>query len=92
VGGCRSFQCCWYELGRRQAKTFGHLRAAKLFAQQKTVALANGLTEISESTQRDVEVFKDSENRIAKFGFSLGDVGQSQIDQFLRGLAERTHR
>jgi hypothetical protein len=21
-GGYRSFQCCWYELGKRQAKTF----------------------------------------------------------------------
>ena len=78
-GGYRSFQCCWYELGKRQAKTFGHLRAAKLFAQQKTVALANGLTEINESTLRDVEVFKDCENRIAKFGLSIPSVIQEWI-------------
>lgn len=32
-GGYESFQCCWYELGRRQTKTFSEVKAAKLFAQ-----------------------------------------------------------
>jgi len=69
--GYESFQCCWYELGSRKTKTHGCLKDAKLFAQQKAVALANGLDHIDQATLRDVEVFKDYENRIAKFGFSL---------------------
>ena len=32
--GYPSFQCVWYELGRRKTKTFASVDAAKLFAQQ----------------------------------------------------------
>jgi integrase len=78
--GYESFQCCWYELGRRQTKTFGDVKAAKLFAQQKTVALANGLDNIDQATLRDVEVFKDCENRIAKVGASLPAVVEEWIN------------
>jgi integrase len=77
--GYESFQCCWYELGRRQSKTFGDLKDAKLFAQQKTVALSNGLSKIDQATLRDVEVFKDCENRIARFGFSLPAIVEEWI-------------
>ena len=57
ASGHESYQCVWYESGGRQARTFGALDDARLFAQQKTVALANGLVEITQATLRDVEVF-----------------------------------
>jgi len=69
--GYESFQCCWYDLGKRQARTFGDRDAAALFAQQKAVELANGITEINQATLRDVEVFKSCENRVAQFGITI---------------------
>ena len=57
ASGHESYQCAWYDSGRRQARTFGELDDARLFAQQKSVALANGLVEITQATLRDVEVF-----------------------------------
>ena len=70
-GGYESFQCSWYELGQRRTKTFGALDDARLFAQQKTVAIANGLPEINEVTLRDVEVLKGCERRVGRLGFTL---------------------
>lgn len=66
-----SYQCCWYDLGKRQSRTFSKLPEAKLFAQQKSVALANGIPVINEATLRDVEVMKSCESRASKLGFTL---------------------
>lgn len=77
--GYKSFQCCWYELGKRRPRTFGDLGEAKLFAQQKTVALSNGLPSINEVTLRDVEVFKACENRLSRFGVNLSSVVEEWI-------------
>jgi len=64
-------QCCWYEMGRRQVKAFTDLNAAKLFAQQKSVALANGLTGIATASHRDVEILRTCEQRASRFGTTL---------------------
>lgn len=85
--GYQSYQCAWYELGRRQTKTFGALGDAKLFGQQKSVALANGLTEITDATLRDIEVLKSCENRISKFGVTLPAAVEEWISA-REGLAE----
>lgn len=77
--GYESFQCCWYDFGKRQTRTFGEMGDAKLFAQQKSVALANGLPSINESTLRDVELFKACETRIARFGSTLPSVIEEWI-------------
>ena len=69
--GYESYQCAWYDSGRRQTKTFGTLDNARLFAQQKSVALANGLVEITTATLRDVEVFKACEGRVGRLGASV---------------------
>lgn len=72
--GYVSYQASWYEMGRRQTKTFGDLNDAKLFAQQKAVALANGLVEITQATLRDVEILKACESRVSKVGGSLSSA------------------
>ena len=77
--GYVSYQASWYEMGRRQTKTFGDSDDAKLFAQQKAVALANGLVEITQATLRDVEILKDCESRVSKMGCSL----PSAIEEWL---------
>lgn len=77
--GYESFQCCWYDFGKRQTRTFGVLGDAKLFAQQKSVALANGLPSINEATLRDVEVFRACESRIARFGTSIPTIVEEWI-------------
>jgi integrase len=69
--GYESYQCCWYDLGRRQTRTFSDRDAAGLFSQQKAVELANGIKKITQATLRDVEVFKSCENRVAPFGTTL---------------------
>jgi len=67
-------QCCWYEMGRRQTKAFTDLNAAKVFAQQKSVALANGLSEISTASHRDLEILHFCERRVSEFGVTLAMV------------------
>lgn len=69
--GYESFQCSWYDLGKRQTKTFGDREAATLFAQQKTVEVANGIPEVTQATLRDIEVFKSCEKRVSAFGVAL---------------------
>lgn len=53
-------------MGGRRTKTFGQVNDAKRFAQQKSVAVANGLPEINQATPRDVEVFKTCETRVTR--------------------------
>ena len=77
--GYESYQCAWHDAGRRQTKTFGQMDAAKLFAQQKCVALANGLPEITSATLRDIEVFKSCETRVARVGLTV----PAAIDEWL---------
>ena len=79
AGGYESYQCSWYDLGSRRTKTFGQIEDAKLFAQQKSVAVANGLPEINQATLRDVEVFKTCENRVSKYATTL----PSAIEEWL---------
>jgi len=69
--GYFSHQCAWREMGRRQTKCFAKLPAAKLFAQQKTVALANGLSDISTSSMRDIEILKSCEALAGRFNTNL---------------------
>jgi integrase len=64
-------QCCWYEMGRRQSRSFTDLDAAKLFAQQKRVALANGLSGMATASHRDVEILLSCEQRASRFGTTL---------------------
>lgn len=64
-------QCCWYGMGRRQVKIFRNLNAAKLFAQQKSVALANGLAVDVAASYRDVEILRSCEQRASRFGTTL---------------------
>jgi len=71
ANGYTSRQCCWYEMGRRQTKTFADLNAAKVFAQQKSVALANGLSEITTASHRDLEILHFCEQRVSEFGVTL---------------------
>jgi hypothetical protein len=87
--GYESFQCCWYDLGKRKARTFGDRDAAALFAQQKAVELANGITEINQATLRDVEVFKSCENRVSPFGITLPAAFEEWVSarQALRAVA-----
>lgn len=79
ASGYESYQCAWYDGGRRQTKTFGQIDAAKLFAQQKSVALANGLPEITQATLRDIEVFKSCETRVSRLGLTV----PAAIDEWL---------
>lgn len=79
AGGYQSYQCAWYDEGRRQTKTFGKLEDAKFFAQQKSVALDNGLPEINQATLRDVEIFKACEHRVSRFGLTI----PAAIDEWL---------
>lgn len=72
--GYESYQCAWYDLGRRQTKTFADMSNARLFAQQKTVALANHLPNIDAVVLRDVEVFKSCEGRLSRFGVTVPSV------------------
>lgn len=56
--GYEFFQCCWYDLGKRQTRRFGEPDDAKLFAQQKSVALASGLPSPCHlGTGRNAEAF-----------------------------------
>jgi len=71
ANGYQSHQCTWREMGRRQVKTFAQMSAAKLFAQQKTVALANGLPDLSTASQRDIEILKSCEALVERFGSSI---------------------
>lgn len=73
--GYKSYQCAWHDRGGRKTKTFGQLDGAKLFAQQKSVALANGLPEITQATLRDIEVFKACETRVSQIGLRESGVG-----------------
>ena len=36
--GVASYQCAWYDLGKRQTKTFAEIENAKFFAQEKTLS------------------------------------------------------
>ncbi len=72
--GYTTNQCRWYDLGKRQARAFSDLAAAKIFAQQKSIALANGLRDIDAVSLRDVEIFKSCEHRVRRFGVTLPAV------------------
>jgi integrase len=69
--GYTSYQCAWYELGRRATKVFAELPAAKTFAQQKTIELTNGRTTPVEAGFREIEILRACEARVAKFGLTL---------------------
>jgi integrase len=69
--GCASYQCVWYELGKRQSKSFACLEAAKFFAHQKVDALACGRVPHNEVRFRDIEMLRDCEARARQQGVSL---------------------
>ena len=69
--GYTSYQCAWYELGRRATKVFAELVAAKTFAQQKTVELANGRPVSVEASFREIEILRGCEARVAELGVTL---------------------
>ena len=70
--GYVSYKCAWYELGRRATKVFAELVAAKTFAQQKTVSLANnGRALPVEASFREIEILRGCEARVAELGVTL---------------------
>jgi len=70
--GYLSHQCAWYELGRRQTKTYGSLEDAKLFAQRESVRLKNGLpVQGPEVSVREIELLRACENRADRFGLTV---------------------
>ena len=77
--GYTSFQCVWYELGRRQSKTFGAMESAKTYAHQKTVALANGIELEGPASHRDIEVLRACESRLLPLGATLASVVEEWI-------------
>jgi integrase len=71
VDGYTSYQCAWYSLGQRATKVFAELAAAKTFAQQKTVELANGRPVSVEASFREIEILRGCEARVAELGVTL---------------------
>jgi len=70
--GYLSHQCSWHDFGTRQTKTFARLDEAKVFAQQKTVALTNGEpTDLPEVSLREIELLRSCGNRAAGFGLTV---------------------
>lgn len=69
--GVPSFQCAWYELRRRQTKTFSKLEAAKLFAQQIHCMCRREAPDPSPVTYREFEVMRECEARAKRFGLSI---------------------
>jgi len=69
--GYPSFQCAWYELGRRKTKTFASLNAAKLFAQQTLSSCRHELPAADPATQRDFELLRACEARAKRFGLNV---------------------
>lgn len=69
--GYVSHQCAWYDLGRRQTKTYASLEDAKLFAQRKSVFLKNGQPpEMPEVSVREIELLRSCEIRAGRFGLT----------------------
>jgi hypothetical protein len=66
----RFFQIAWYELGERRTKTFVDSLKAKAYAQQVHVSLLN-LGRAVDVTPQDVQILRDAEAIVAKFGVSL---------------------
>jgi len=70
--GYLSHQCAWYDLGRRQTKTYANLEDAKLFAQRESVRLKNGLpVQGPEVSVREIELLRACENRAGRFGLTV---------------------
>jgi len=75
----RSYQVAWYELGQRQTKTFADPENARLFAQQRHVALANG-SKPTDAGLRDIEILRDAETIAGKFNVSLATAIREWAD------------
>jgi hypothetical protein len=71
ANGVPSYQCAWYDLGKRQTKTFAEIENAKFFAQQKTLSLRNEGKAVGEASLRDVETLWACEARSQRFGMTL---------------------
>jgi len=50
-----------------------------MFSSQKAVALANGMSQITPATLRDVEILKDCERRLTQFGCPVSTVVEEWI-------------
>lgn len=66
----RSYQVSWYELGERRTKTLADPLEAKSVAHQVHVALLNN-GRATEVTPQDIQMLRDAEAIVAKFGVSL---------------------
>ena len=66
----RSYQVSWYELGERRTKTLADPVRAKGFAQEVHVSLLNQRRTVT-ITPQDIQMFRDAETIVAKFGVSL---------------------
>ncbi len=69
--GYPSFQCAWYALGTRKAKTFASIDAAKLFAQQTISSCRHELPSTDPVTQRDFELMRTCEARAKRFDLNM---------------------
>ncbi|MEA3213576.1 MAG: hypothetical protein QOE70_6633 [Chthoniobacter sp.] len=69
--GVASYPCAWYDLGKRQTKTFAEIENAKFFAQQQTLSLRNEGKAVGEASLRDVETLWACECRSQRFGLTL---------------------
>ena len=69
--GYPSFQCAWYELGKRKTKTFASVDAAKLFAQQTLSSCRHELPSADPATQRDFDLMRSCEARAKRLGLSM---------------------
>ena len=71
TNGVPSYQCAWYDLGKRQTKTFAEIENAKFFAQQQMLSLRNEGKAVGEASLRDVETLWACESRSQRFGLTL---------------------
>lgn len=73
------YQIAWYELGDRRTKTFVDPLRAKSFAQQVQVSLLNKGRAV-EVTPQDIQMLRDAESMVAKFGVSLPFAIREWVD------------
>jgi len=69
--GYDQFTLAWKEGGRRRTRCLSSMDEAKMIAQQITVRLLNGGTEICEATRRDLDLLRYCERTAQEFGVTL---------------------
>lgn len=75
----QSFQVSWNELGERRTKTLADPLEAKSCAQQVHVSLLNK-ARAEDVTPQDIQMLRDAESMVAKFGVSLPFAIREWVD------------